>query len=712
MPELPLPTAPDQNVPPSDAQAGGYDPIANIYQNSPAQTETVQTETPQEVPQEMPPETAAPEVVQPQPSVGYHPMGIETEEVVSAPPPRRFALRRWQKIVLVVFIMLGATLGAMATYTVMVLQKLKVQASELQVLGRGAYDQFKAQNLPATDQAVKDVAQKMKEIRATYGKLGFYNFLPIAHNYYQDGLHGFNAADAGISAALKSLEAVTPYADVLGFQGQGTFTGGTTEDRLKIILQTLQKITPQLDTIAADLKTMDQELAQINPNRYPEQVQGKPVRQYITQAQGASDGAYQALTQFRPALEQLPKAAGADGKRKTYFILFENDNELRPTGGFLTAFSIIHVENGKVTPEKSDDIYSLDKKFTKKLPIPPILGKYLTTEKNWHLRDMNIDPDFKKSMSEFLTHYREVPDELHEIDGIIAVDTHVLVDLLKVLGPVEVPGYGTFTAENTPKCDCPQIIYALSEIADKPTPFIRENRKGVLGPLMREILTKAYGAPKTSWPNLFETGWKDVQDRHVQMYFFDTELQKAAEVVGAAGVMAHDKDKAQDFLAVVDANLGGAKSNLFTTNEITQEVSMPENGMITKKITLTYKNSRKGDNCNLEAGLLCLNATLRDWNRVYLPKGSKLISSNGYKSGTVKEYDEENFTVIDGEFSLEPMSQAKVQLEVSVPYTDAQHYKVQLWKQGGLGEIPVVMDINGNQEKVIFEKDTIYQAKF
>jgi len=234
-------------------------------------------------------------------------------------------------------------------------------------------------------------------------------------------------------------------------------------------------------------------------------------------------------------------------------------------------------------------------------------------------------------MDVFVPNYETVPGQPKDIDGIITVDTQVLTDLVNVLGPIEVPGFGTFTTQKDVRCDCPQIIYALSEISDRPTPFVRQDRKGILGPMMRTILTKAYTAPKTSWPNLFTTAWNDVQARHVQLYFFDQKFQAAAETVGAAGRMQMDP-KYPDFLAVVDANLGGAKSNLFTTTDITQEVSAPSNGTIDKKVTLTYKNNHAGSNCNLEAGQLCLNATLRDWNRLYLPKGSKLVNSQGYKT--------------------------------------------------------------------------------
>ena len=628
---------------------------------------------------------------------------------------RRFSIsKKWARILIVLFVFLGvigAAFAAVGYYTYSVAMEMKGQANEAEALARSAYDAFKAQNLPGAQQNLEQVKAKMGEIRTTYEKLKFYKSIPIASAYYGDGEHGLNAADAGVNAGIKSLAAITPYADVLGFSGEGSFTGGTAEDRLKLILQTLTKVTPVLDDIGTDLEVVKNELAQIDPNRYPEQFRGTYIRPRIIQAQQFSSGAATALTEFRPVIEQLPAAAGADGQRRKYFVLFQNDNELRPTGGFLTAYSIIFVENGKVTPEKSDDIYELDKKFNKRIPIPPILGKYLTTEKYFNLRDMNIDPDFKVSMDEFLTNYKLVPGEPKDIDGIIAVDTKVLTDLVKILGPVEVPGYGTFSAENDPSCDCPQIIHALSEIITRPTPYIRQDRKGILGPMMGALLQKAYSAPSQQWPTLFETAWKDVQSRDVQFYFFDENLQAAAEKVGAAGRIARDPN-AEDFLAIVDANLGGAKSNLFVTSSVNQEISAPANGVITKKVEITYKNSRHGDNCNLEAGLLCLNSRLRDWNRVYLPKGAQLINSQGYREGSVKTEDVGEFTVVEGEFFLDPLSQAKLQLEYTVPYTNDKEYKIKIWKQGGVEPIPMTFDVNGGQEEVLVDKDTLFTTEF
>lgn len=632
----------------------------------------------------------------------------------SATVVKKKGFKPWQKVllgILVVVLIFGAAGGAMAWYTYDILMDIKADASEVQTSANVLKEKLKTQDLPGAKTALADTKTKFEALKQEFNRLSYFSAIPVASAYYNDGVHGFAAGDAGIRAAEKTIDAIVPYADVLGFSGEGSFTGGTAEERVRLLLETVSKISPILDDITKELNTAETELAQINPNRYPEKVGDVEVRSLIAQAQTGIVLAVDGINTYRPAIEVLPELAGSNKQRKKYLVLFQNDNELRPTGGFLTAYAVMFVEDGKVYPEKSDDIYELDKKFKKNIPIPPVLGKYLTSEKRFNLRDMNVSPDFRESMKEFYTHFREVPGEPDNIDGIIALDTNVLSDLVKILGPVEVPGYGTFSAENDPKCDCPQIIYAMSEIVDRPTPYIREDRKGIIAPMMQAIIQKAYSSPKEMWPGLFKLAMEKIEGKHVQMYMFDEEHQKAAEAINAAGLM-NPSEEGQDYIAIVDANLGGAKSNLFVEQSVKLEVSPVENGMITNTLTLNYKNPRKGDNCNLEAGLLCLNGILNDWVRVYLPDGAKLVEAQGFSEGTQEETTDLGFSVIEGAFKVAPLSSATVKITYTVPYTNEKEYAVKLRKQGGTDKVPYLISVNGNEHEEILDKDKVVKVEY
>ncbi|MBD3279740.1 MAG: DUF4012 domain-containing protein [Candidatus Pacebacteria bacterium] len=624
--------------------------------------------------------------------------------------------KRWQKIVvtgLTVVLALMLIVAGLGLYTYQVGKQLQAQAMQAQTIGQEAYAAFKDQDLVQSQAKVKELQQQLQQIKQTYHQLSFYRTIPVIKNYYLDGEHGLNAAEHGLAAGEKTITTLTPYADVLGFKGgeEGGIDGpgGVAENRIKLVLETLDKVMPEFDEIETHLTQAEAELAQIDPQRYPEEFKGMPVRAKLTQVQTLADQTIGKITSLRPVLEELPNIAGSKGEKKKYIILFQNDNELRPTGGFLTAYAVVEVENGKIFPVKSDDIYELDQRFKEKIDIPEALGRYLTTEKYWNLRDMNTSPDFKVSMDQFFTHYQAVPGEPENIDGIIAVDTNVLTGLLSILGPVEVPGYGQFSAENDPRCDCPQVVYALSEIITKPTPYHREDRKGILGPMMAAILMKTYGAPKQYFADLFQFGWQSLESKYVQLYFTDEKAQLAAEAINAAGRIKPVEN--QDFLAIINANLGGAKSNLFTNYQVKQIVAAPKDGQLQKTVEITYKNTRKADNCNLEAGQLCLNSTLQDWTRLYLPQGAKLVKAQGFTMEP-KEYQEAGFSVIDGFFTLEPLGVAKIIVTYTVPYENQDVYQVMLWKQAGIEPFETMMEVTGGQEKITIDKDQVYEVEF
>jgi hypothetical protein len=654
--------------------------------------------------------TPAPEAITPdtaQPAM--------SEEATSTTSTPKKGPRKILKIfggVLLVLLIIGGVLALVGWKTYKDAMLVVSAARDIEVPAQAAYASLKAQNLVEVNQHIQEVETKLADLNTSYEKLSWLKAIPVANGYYNDGMHGLNASVAGVDAAKIAVQAVEPYADVLGFAGEGSFTGGSIDNRLKLILATLSKVTPVVDELSAKLDIVGKELAQIDENRYPENFRGMAIRQKIATAKELSGGASAALEQAKPVLQQLPAIAGADGKRKRYFILFENNNELRPTGGFMTAFATLFVEDGKVTPERSDDIYQLDKKFKNKPAIPPILKKYLSTETQWNLRDMNISPDFKDSMDTFWSYYSKLPGEdTKSIDGIIAIDTTVLEKLVEILGPVEVPGYGTFSAENDKRCDCPQIIYALSEIVDRPTPYLRDNRKGIIGPMMQGVLQKAYTAPHQLWPKLFGEAWASVESKHVQFYFFNAEAQAAAESIGAAG-RVKPTPEGSDYLFVVDSNLGGAKSNLFVEQKAEVEVDLPANGMVKKTLTLTYKNPFPPSNCNLEAGELCLNGKLTDWVRVYLPKGAEVSQSLGFDEGTTSMGEDLDHALYEGVFTLQPLNQAKIQITYTVPYADAANYKVFMQKQAGTPNVSYLMKVNGGEQQVVHDKDQTVTIPF
>ncbi len=631
---------------------------------------------------------------------------------------QRLPLKKWQKTLLISLLTFLLLLTVLVSYSYFRVRRMINLANSTKVLAMESLDLLKTQNLLVLPDKIVAVKENLTALDNEYQSLKIYQYLPIARRYYGDGKIVLTMAHKSVDLVQQAINVLLPYSDILGFEGEGSFEGGTTQDRIVLILETLETIQPEIDDIESKLQEIENLSQEIDTNHYPEKLAGQLVRQVIIDIQKQITQAVHTYSDYKPIIGELAKMAGAKEPQK-YLILFQNDNELRPTGGFLTAYSIIQIDKGTVVPEKSGDIYDLDLKFRQNIPIPEELGKYLTTERYWNLRDMNIYPDFKKSMETFYQYYQTVPGEPDDIDGIIAVDTQVLTWLLEVIGPVQIPGYGTFSAEVDQRCDCPQVVYALSEIITRPTNYIKEDRKGVLGPLMSAILSKTYELDKTKFPDLITVAINSMKARHLQLYFIDENSQLAAEKIAAAGRLYQLPNnfkswkfgQNQDFLAIINVNLGGAKSNLFIDYDLKLIVSEPSDGYLTNTLEITYRNSAAADNCNLEDGLLCLNATLNDWIRLYLPPNSELIEIQGLEEAA-EVYEEESFTVVDGFFKLEPLGLARIRMNYRVPYQDQENYNLRLWKQGGIDPVPVLIEVTGGEEELLMNQDLEYSTIF
>jgi hypothetical protein len=547
-----------------------------------------------------------------------------------------------------------------------------------------------SQDLEKVKEEITKTKLSLEKFRKSYRLVSWLKVLPYFGKFVNDGGHAIEAGKYG----LESLEIVTaaaePYADIIGFsKGAEQAASGTetAQDRLDFIVKTLPDLVPKVDTLSEKMSLVKKEIDYINPNDYPVSIGSHEVRERVRKIVELADQTSEMVKNSKPLLEVSPYLMGVETER-TYLVLFQNDKELRPTGGFITAYSIAKVKSGKFEPVLSDDIYNLDSKYKPRVEAPQaivdyIKGPYLLSD-NLRLRDMNWSPDFSESMELFSKEVERAG--ISDIDGIIAVDTQVLVNILDAIGPIGVTGFGNFSTEIVTECNCPQVIYELESFADVEGPVVwsqdepgkiifappnYDNRKKIIGPLMNSLLSNSLGQSKEKIPALFEAGFKSLNEKHVLFYLKDDKAQKAVEEFGVGGTLAEYEG---DYLHINDANLGGRKSNLYATQEVLQEIDVAKDGSVTKTLTITYKNPEKHDGW--------LNSVLPNWVRVYTPKGSELISAEGLEK-KADPYEDLGKTVFAGYFELRPQGVAKVVLKYKLPFKVKDNYSVYVQKQPG-----------------------------
>lgn len=625
-------------------------------------------------------------------------------------PDMKTKKKPWLKILLITIVVLLVIVGAVGVTTVMPLLSVKTEAEKLMVSGRALADSLKTQNLAETKNKLPEVKQGLENVAKEWDKAVLLKYIPFLNNYHKDVVHALNAGRFGLEAMEIAVVTVEPYSDLLGFTGGASFVSGSADERIQLAVATLDKVTPKIGEIAQKIDLLKKEADAIDPERYPESVRGTIVRGRLVEGKKLLEETAGLFLNAQPLLEVLPQLLGQpDAKR--YLVLFQNDAELRPTGGFLTAYAIFKIEKGKFIVEKSDDIYELDDQIINKKPAPEEILTYHKGVYYANIRDSNLSPDFTVSMERF----KELYPGKFDFDGIISVDTHVLVEAIKILGEFQVKGR-TFNSEIDPRCDCPKVIYELEDYSTRPVNYVREERKDVLGDLLLQIMKKALGvSPSQYWGQLFQMGLSEINQKHIIAYMTDEKAQKGIESLNMGGriadgvvIMGYKDGQSWDYLHINDANMAGGKSNLFIEHEIAQNYETDNNGNIIKTVTITYKNPAKASDCNLETGGLCLNAHVyRNWIRIYVPKGSELIESNGSVSpkddktqADMMSKEDLGKTVFEGFLTLRPLGSAQLTVKYRLPFkAENKALTAFIQKQPGTDGHEFTTSVNGKAKE-------------
>lgn len=595
---------------------------------------------------------------------------VKTTAKVKASMSRKSIILIGSLIIIVLFLVLGISLPAKVTYG---------RAIECLKETKKTYHAFKNQDIEGTQRGIKQTRQALEETEAGFKAFFWVKFLPFLGGYYRDGEHVIKASFYGLDAADSAISAISPYADLLGFKGGSPFVEKSTDERIQTAVVTFDKISPELSKIAQSLIKIREEIEEIDPKRYPEKIGNREVRSKMETFKEIADQYLSMFIDAQPLLEILPRLLG-EPDPKTYLVLFQNDKELRATGGFITAYAIFNFDKGKMKVLRSDDIYHLDEAKRKRFGAPSEILKYHRGVYYFDLRDSNLSPDFLVSMKKFEELYDVVSGKM-EVDGIVAVDTHVLVEILKVLGPIKVYER-EFSSEEDKRCHCPKVVYELEDYATRPVGYLRSERKDIIGALLYEIIQKALGvSPGQYWGRLFQVGLKEFKEKHILAYFHEVKAQKGIEALNFAGRI---KDYEKDYLHINDTNFAGAKSNMFTKHFLTQEINMGDDGFVIKKITIDYKNPAPPSNCDLESGELCLNGLLRNWLRVYVPLGSELLEFKGSEMDVVVK-EELGKTVFEGFLVVKPLGSAQVVIKYKLPFKikRGEEYRLLIQKQPG-----------------------------
>ena len=337
---------------------------------------------------------------------------------------------------------------------------------------------------------------------------------------------------------------------------------------------------------------------------------------------------YILLAPFKEFFWRLPSITGFFGDRN-YLVLIQNNSELRPTGGFITAYGEMNFFLGDMDLEFRDsyDIAAPDPQIEPPYPLNELLSKDIFY-KGYVFRDANWSPDFPTSAQAIKSIYLEGQDRIDEIDGVIALDFIVFEDLLDLVGPLDL-GDKVFTSENVF-----HLMQFYSKNIDLHSVDDLAKRKNVMKEIAPMIIKKILLSP-SKYDNVVALFKKHLDERHVLINFTRPFWQSVLEDKGWAGEL---KEVSGDFVHINRANIGGRKADRYIQPSYNYTVTFDELGRGSAQLDIEY-------NYIGTQGLY--SDFYQAYVRAYLPRGIENLKSWGdNRSDFVKE--EENGLLSSG----------------------------------------------------------------
>lgn len=308
----------------------------------------------------------------------------------------------------------------------------------------------------------------------------------------------------------------------------------------------------------------------------------------------------------------IPKVLGFE-KPQTYLVLFLNNTEIRPGGGFIGAYGVVRFNRG--TPEilKVEGTEILDNLAPQDFPsVPPKPLQEHLLIKRWGFRDSNWSPDFALSAQQSLELFKKQKGiAAEEITGVIGITPTLMEEMLKISGPIMVNGE-EYNANNfTEKLQYEVEFGFLEDGLDV------SERKKTLVDLSHALLARMRSDIFKHWSKYLALSHRMFAEKHIIAYSMSPEVQKIILARGWGGVMDTSDN---DYVLWVDANLAALKTDKVMDRELSYSFVPSSTDAYTGTVKMKYIN--KGT-------FTKFTTRYRTYARVYLPLGSKFISVSG-----------------------------------------------------------------------------------
>jgi hypothetical protein len=276
------------------------------------------------------------------------------------------------------------------------------------------------------------------------------------------------------------------------------------------------------------------------------------VRAAVSQLDGGLSKLSGMLSPVERVTRLLPAVLGADAPRR-YLMLFQNNAEVRATGGMPGAFVVVEAHKGTVGIVGQGSAAGVLQVFDQPvLPLDPDAEDLYTERLGTYPADINLTPDFPTVAQLAREMYRVRTGTL--VDGVIATDPVALSYLLAAIGPVQMPSGPPLTADSAVRLLLSQVYAGATTSAQQDAYFATAARATF------EALTKRPGDPR----GLAAPLMRAVTERRLLFWSADADEQQALAGTQLEGKLPTD-DGASPGVGLFLNDGSGAKLGYYLT---------------------------------------------------------------------------------------------------------------------------------------------------
>jgi len=455
------------------------------------------------------------------------------------------------------------------------------------------------------------------------------------------------------------------------------------EEKKAQLLATLTASEPKLEASQKKFEELNKKLEETDKLKplFVFNVALDPLKENLPRLKKAFDGLVVGA-KLLPAFSGYPE-------EKTYLLIFQNNREMRPSGGFIGTYGVLKIKNAEIKTLVTDNIYNLDRLSEPYLniPSPEPMKKYLNQPK-WFMRDANWWPDFPTSMQKVLWFY-EQEKGTEKFDGVIAITPTVIENLLGMLGEFNVDGI-KFNKDNFWE----QLEYQV-EFGYSKKGIDDADRKDIISDLSKQMMDRLHNLPLEQLTDVVDVMSKSVAEKQMNLYFRDAQIQKIAIDNNWAGEV---KQTNGDYLMLVDANLAALKTDEVMKRSLNYKLVQGKNGEVLAETKVRYENKGNFD---------WKTTRYRSYTRLYVPIGSSLksikVAGKELARKDVDVVNEFNKTSFGFFFEVEPKKYKDIVITYSLPKAITEQiavgsYTLLIQKQAGIPQMNLLLDLNFNRE--------------